>query len=393
LNKNILNTGVQVFINNNLNTDILSVALSKPVFEGISQQELLQQLEAKKKCRLKLPTWYHTPGIFYPKKVSIEQSSSEKTARYKAGLVSGKRLADLSGGFGVDAYFFSKVMEQVSHCEIDEELHSIVTHNYGVLGSSNIETHHRDGIGFIKNCTTSFDWIYLDPSRRDPTQKRVFLLSDCSPNVVEHLDLLFEKGDRILLKTAPLLDITAGMQELRNVTEIHIVAVNNEVKELLWILDRQVTAGETLVKTINFTNHGEEVFSFPWEQEKRTLCGYSEPLTFLYEPNAAIMKSGGYKVLGHSLGLKKLQEHSHLYTCHARIPFPGRAFKVLEVLPATKTNLKKLSGTKANITTRNYPESVARLRKRLKIKEGGDTYLFFTTDHHGRHMALYCEKA
>ena len=393
MNKNILNTGVQVFINNNLNADILSVALSKPQFEGISQLELLQQLEAKKKCRLKLPTWYHTPGIFYPKKVSIEQSSSEKTAQYKAGLVNGKRLADLSGGFGVDAYFFSKVMEQVIHCEIDEELHTIVTHNYNILESSNIETHHGDGIDFIKNCTAPLDWIYLDPSRRDPTQKRVFLLSDCSPNVVEHLDLLFEKGDRILLKTAPLLDITAGIQELKYVSEIHVVAVHNEVKELLWILDRQFTAGETPVKSINFTNHGEEVFTYIWEQERGTPSGYSEPLSYIYEPNAAIMKSGGYKALGHSLGLKKLQEHSHLYTSHTLVPFPGRAFKVLEVLPATKMNLRKLSGTKANITTRNYPESVARLRKRLKIKEGGDTYLFFTTDLYGRHIALYCEKA
>jgi hypothetical protein len=196
-----------------------------------------------------------------------------------------------------------------------------------------------------------------------------------------------------LLKTAPLLDITAGIQELKYVSEIHVVAVHNEVKELLWILDRQVTSGETPVKSINFTNHGEEVFTYIWEQERGTPSGYSEPLSYIYEPNAAIMKSGGYKALGHSLGLKKLQEHSHLYTSHTLIPFPGRAFKVLEVLPATKMNLRKLSGTKANITTRNYPESVARLRKRLKIKEGGDTYLFFTTDLYGRHIALYCEKA
>ncbi len=392
MNKNILNTGVQVFIDNNLNTDILSVLLGKPHFEGLSQKELAEQIESKKKCKNKLPAWYNTPNIYYPKKLHIEQSSSEITAKYKAGIVSGKLLLDLTGGFGVDSYYFSYKIDEVVHCEWNKELHEITSYNYGVLKRSNIHTHHIDGLAFLENTNLAFDWIYLDPSRRDDSKKKVFQLSDCTPDISKNLELIFKKGVHVLLKTSPLLDIASGMQELKNVREIHIVAVNNEVKELLWILDANTPVTPVSIKTINLTKDGNEIFDFRLLTERDTKVNYSSPMKFLYEPNAAIMKSGAFKTIGNTYGVMKLHEHSHLYTSSELIEFPGRAFEIIKQVPYNKKALKDLSIEKANITTRNFPESVAVIRKRFKISDGGEVFLFFTTNVLGKRIVLQCKK-
>ena len=393
MNKNILNTGVQVFINNNLNTDILSVLLSRPTFEGISQKELVQQLESKNKARTKLPTWYNSPGIFYPPKLHIEQTSSEITARYKSALVAGKTLADLTGGFGVDSYFFSQKISKIIHCELSAELSEIAAHNFSILGISNVETHNADGIEFLKKHTQVLDWIYLDPGRRDDSRNKVYKLEDCTPNILLYLDLLFRHSKNILLKTSPLLDITAGLTALKGVQEIHVIAVQNEVKELLWVLKNQTVPRELPIKSINITNKGNEVFNFVWEEEKQATSEFSHPLRYLYEPNAAILKTGAFKSLGVHLGIKKLQEHSHLYTSEELIEFPGRTFEILEVIPYNNKNMRAFKGVKANVTTRNFPESVSKLRKDYKILDGGEGYFFFTTDYKDDRILIRCRKA
>ncbi len=392
MNKNILNTGVQVFIENYLNADILSVMLSKPRFKDISQKELVQQIESKKKAQSKLPTWFNTPGIYYPNKLHIAQTSSEITARYKATLVDGKTLADLTGGFGVDAYFFSQKIARVYHFEWDKELCQIVSYNSSILRVANMETHCSDGIEFLKSTDLRFDWIYVDPSRRDVSKNKVYKLEDCTPNISLHLDRIFSRTKHLLLKTSPLLDITAGIIELQHVHEMHVVAVNNEVKELLWILKNSPAPKDLPIKTINITNTGDEVFNFYWQKEKHALSDFSMPLRYLYEPNAALLKSGGFKVLGATLGLNKLQEHSHLYTANTRMEFPGRTFEILKVIPYNKKNMKAFKSKKANITTRNFPVSVAQLRKQYKILDGGDEYLFFTTDCTGERILIQCHK-
>ncbi len=392
MNKNILNTGVQVFIENNLNADILSVMLSKPTFKDISQKELVQQIESKKKAQSKLPTWFNTPLIYYPNKLHIEQTSSEITARYKANLVNGKTLADLTGGFGVDAFFFSQKMTRVYHCEWDKELCQIVSHNSSKLGIDNLESQCIDGIEFLKNTDLKFDWIYVDPGRRDISKNKVYKLEDCTPNISLHIDLIFSRTDQLLIKTSPLLDITAGLLELLQVHEIHVVAVNNEVKELLWILKNAPAPKELPIKTINHTSKGDEVFNFYWQKEKQAISDFSKPLRYLYEPNAALLKSGGFKILGTSLGLNKLHEHSHLYTSNTLIEFPGRTFEILQTIPYNKRNMKAFKSMKANITTRNFPETVAQLRKQYKILDGGDLYLFFTTDCTEERILIKCRK-
>ncbi len=392
MNKEILNTGVQYFINENYNTDIMSVLLKKPVFAGVSQKELAEQLEAKKKCQHKLPLWFETPQIYYPKKLNIEQTSSEETARYKTTITEGKSLVDLTGGFGVDSYFFGQKFNTVFHCELNSCLSEIVAHNFKILDAKNIEIISNDGLNFLQEENHHFDWVYVDPSRRNDLKGKVFRLSDCSPNVVDHLKLLFRKTENVLLKTSPLLDISAGIAELRFVKEIHVVAVNNEVKELLWVLKKDFSQTIT-IKTINLKNSKNEIFNFKWGNEKKTVSNYSQPLVYLYEPNVSILKSGAFKLTGNAFSLFKLHEHTHLYTSNELVSFPGRRFKILASVPYNKKKLRAMKIEKANITLRNFPESVKSIRTKFKIKDGGETYLFFTTDHEGKYVVLECAKA
>lgn len=369
----------------------MSVLLKKPIFEGISNHELAQQLEARKKCEKKLPFWFGTPRIYYPNKLNIEQTSSEITARYKSEIVSGKSLLDATGGFGVDSYYFSQKIAQVFHCEIDENLSEIAGHNFEVLGAENIKTVPTDGMEFLKDAETRFDWIYLDPSRRNDSKGKVFHLSDCTPNVLDDLELLFTKSNNILIKTSPLLDFSMGIAELKNVQEIHVIAVNNEVKELLWVL-RKGYAAEIAVKTINLSKTGKQTFEFMVHEEKNASPTYSLPLSYIYVPNAAVLKSGAFQMVANRYRLNKLHVNTHLYTSDSLIDFPGKRFKLDDAVPYSKGNMKRLGIDKANIGIRNFSESVAEIRKKFKITDGGDRYLFFVTDSNDVRTVLCCTK-
>ncbi|MGB5435035.1 MAG: class I SAM-dependent methyltransferase [Maribacter sp.] len=355
----------------------MSVVLKGSPFPDISPQELAEQIQAKKKCEKKLPTWFHTPKIHYPNKMNIEQCSSEITAEYKAQLVGGKTLVDLTGGLGVDAYFFSKKTSTVFHCEIDENLSEIAAYNFGILGADNVQVNPVDGMIFLQESNRKFDWLYLDPSRRSDNNNKVFLLSDCTPNITEHLSLLLNKANRILVKTSPLLDLTIGLKQLEHVKEIHIVAVNNEVKEVLWVLQGQKET-KIRVKTINLMESKTQKFDFDLSEEKDTIAQLGWPLSYIYEPNAALLKSGAFKLITAKLAVQKLHEHSHLYTSNDLMEFPGRVFRIEKVLAYTKKELRSFVGTKANVAVRNFPESVSQIRKKYKIKDGGDVYLYFT---------------
>jgi len=369
----------------------MSVLLKKSNFDAISSKELAQQIEGKKKCAVKLPTWFRTAEIYFPSKLNIEQSSSENTAIYKAGLLSGKSLLDVTGGFGVDGYFFSQRIPEVILCEISKELSEITAHNLKVLGADGIKIVNTDGIEYLKKSDKIYDWIYIDPSRRDKTKGKVFKLSDCSPDITEHLDLLKEKSKAILLKTSPLLDIAMGLKELKSVEEIHVVALNNDVKEILWVLKDQYLA-EPLIKTINIKKPRDEFFAFKRSSEYLTKSDFSGPLDFLYEPNAAILKAGAFKTIGNEFHLKKLHEHTHLYTSEKLVKFPGRVFKILSVNPYNKKSIAALNIGKANVTIRNFPISVADIRKKHKIPEGGELYLFFVKDLNNKLQILKCVK-
>lgn len=387
----ILNTEIQEFISSNLNSDINSLLLKGTNFPTLETKDIIEQIEAKKRSEKKLPTWFNAKNIYYPNKLNIEQTSSEITAQYKSGLISGDSIIDLTGGFGVDCYYFSKVFKTVFHCEINKSLSEIINHNYKQLNINNIISKKIDGIEFLKTAIKIFDWIYIDPSRRHDSKGKVFFLNDCLPNVPEHLDLLFEHTKNIMIKTSPLLDLSVGISELKYVKTIHIVSVNNEVKELLWILEHGFDS-DISIKTANIKKENVEYFNFSMEREKSLESKYSRPLTYLYEPNGAILKAGAFDAISNQLHVYKLHKHSHLYTNEAIIDFPGRCFKIENIIPYSKKELKNLAISKANITTRNFPETVEKLREKFKIKDGGDNYLFFTTDLNSDKIVIISSK-
>ncbi|PQJ81313.1 THUMP-like domain-containing protein [Polaribacter glomeratus] len=390
MNLAILHPKVQQFIVDNLKSNITKLILKGSLFVEVSVQELANQILAKQKAEHKLPTWFTAKNIYYPPKISIEQTSSESTAAYKAKLVSGNCLVDITGGFGIDCFYFAMQFKNVTHCEINTELSTIVHHNYQQLNLKNIDTFTGDGIDFLKETTQLFDCIYIDPSRRSDTKGKVFLLKDCLPNVPENIDFLFTKTNQILLKNSPILDISSAISELKFVKEIHIIAIKNEVKELLFLLEKNYEK-DIRIKTINLINDDSQKFEFNFNEEVKS--NYSQPLTYLYEPNAAILKSGGFHQISTQLNLFKIHQHSHLYTSEKLIDFPGRSFKVSTVLKYDKKKIKSLlPNNKANITTRNFPKTVAQIRKETNLKDGGTNYLFFTTDNKNDLQVIICKK-
>ncbi|WP_299122670.1 RsmD family RNA methyltransferase [uncultured Winogradskyella sp.] len=391
MNLDILNIEIQEFINANLKSDISNLLLKGVSFDGIETKSIIEQIEAKKRCEKKLPTWFNAANIYYPNKLNIEQTSSEITAKYKANLVSGKSLIDLTGGLGVDAYYFSKQIENVIHCEINTELSDIAKHNYKALNVSNITCKNDSGIEVLKELDQHFDWIYIDPSRRDDSKKKVFLISDCTPNVKTFQTLFLKYAKHVMIKTSPLLDISATLSDLKHTKEIHVVALNNEVKELLWVLERNYE-GNVIIKTVNLQKDKIQNFEFHFENETITNPNYSEPLTYLYEPNSAILKAGAFNSISEQLELNKLHKHSHLYTSDVLVDFPGRRFKIEKKLAFNKKAFAKEKISKANVTTRNFPLTVGDIRKKLKIKDGGSVYVFFTTDLNDEKIILVCSK-
>jgi hypothetical protein len=297
----------------------------------------------------------------------------------------------LTGGFGIDDYYFAKKLKTVVHCEINPELSNIVKHNFEQLNIKNISCYSGDSSAILAKLNTEWDWIYIDPSRRNDAKGKVFMLKDCLPNVPEHLNSFFEHSDKILIKTAALLDISVGLSELKNVKTIHIVALENEVKELLWEIHKDYN-GKINIKTVNILKEKMDVFEFILDENPESAT-YSLPKTYLYEPNSAIMKSGGFDEVGTFYKLNKLHKHSHLYTNSEIISFPGRIFEIEHSIPYHKNEMKSfLENKQANITTRNFPDTVESIRKKWKIKEGGNQYCFFTTDENNDKIVLICRK-
>lgn len=388
-NQALLKEEVEDFLRKNLQKDLPSLLLKGSPFPEISIQELGTQLNGLQIARKKFPELFQTSGILYPPKLNLEQTSSEVTAKYKAELVSGKNAIDMTGGMGIDSYFLSKQFQQFDYCEINSELAQLAAHNFKTLQTP-IEVHTENGLHFLAETAETYDWIYTDPARRDEHGGKVFRFSDCTPDIPANLELLFQRTNNILIKSSPMMDISAGIKELDSVAEVHIVAVENEVKELLWILHKNL-AEKPKIKTINFEKKAVQSFeassSEVWEME------FSAPQTYLFEPNAAIQKSGLFAELAHQTQTKKLHPNSHIFTSEDIIDFPGRKFQIIDSMAFNNNDLKKkLKGVKANVTTRNFPESVENIRKKFKIKEGGKTYLFFTTGPGEQKLVIFCEK-
>lgn len=383
------------FIEENVRADVRSLALQAKKYPQVDMAMAVVQIAGRQIAEAKVPSWYRTEGLLYPKHLSMEQCSSEVTAFYKAGLVEGETFADLTGGFGIDCSFLSRKFKQADYVERQEELCELAEHNFPLLGL-NIRVHNEDGVTYL-NQMQPVDCLFLDPARRDGHGGKTVAISDCEPDVSALEELLVEKARTVMVKLSPMLDLSLALKTLKHVHEVHVVSVNNECKELLLLLRKEPVSSEIKIHCEQIVNTCErQHFVFTQEQERASDCPLATQVeTYLYEPNASILKAGAYRSLTQAYPLKKLHTSSHLYTSPDFIEgFPGRKFKVEAISNFGKKELKAfLQGMeKANLTIRNFPSSVAELRKRLKLKEGGEDYLFATTLADESKALIKCRK-
>ncbi|MFT2007331.1 THUMP-like domain-containing protein [Pontibacter sp. 13R65] len=382
------------FIQEHQQEQVSRLMLQASRYPALPVLELVQQIQARQKAASKLPAWVANPDLVFPVALSVEQSSSEATAAYKASLVSGQLLIDLTGGFGVDSYFFAKNFARVLHVEQQQDLSEVAAHNFALLQAHNIQAVPATADSFLQNFDGLADVMYLDPARRGGRDERVHLLQDCEPDVLHLLPTLLQKAHAVFLKTSPMLDIDLALQQLQLVTKVWVVAVQNECKEVLYLL-KNTPETHPEITAVNLLPGGQvQSISFSEEQEQAAAVSYADAKAYIYEPNTAILKAGAYKYLAQTYQLEKLHPNSHLYTSNSLLlQFPGRIFRCLSTNRYNKKELLRLlPDKKANITARNFPESVAEIRRKTGIKEGGKKYLFFTTDMHQKPVVLICEK-
>jgi len=391
----------QEFILTHENDDVRELALR---YSREDIPFLLAQIEGLQIAKDKIPSWYSNNEIIYPAHLSLEQASSEMTAEYKKSLFAkrgedpgdlmGKEcLVDLTGGLGVDFSFLSACFRNAVYVEQNAELCEIAEHNFRILGLKNATVINERSEIFLSRMP-EVDLAYLDPSRRDSAGRKVFRIEDCSPNVSEIRDLLLKKSSLLLIKYSPMLDISLAVATLGNVREVHIVSVENECKELLFILAGET--GQCVYHAVNLKKNGEkDHFSFTLEEEKRDAVLTSQPGKYLYEPNASLLKAGAFNAVTKCYKVKKLHKSSHLYTSDEPVPgFPGRIFEIENVFVPNKKNIRQFVAEtkKANITVRNFPMNVAQIRQKTGLKEGGDLYLFATTLAGEQKMWVVCRK-
>ena len=387
------------FIEENLKADVRSLALQAKKYPQVDMAMAVVQIAGRQIAEAKLPSWYRVEGLLYPKHLSMEQCSSEVTALYKASLVEGETFADLTGGFGIDCSFLSRRFKKADYVERQAELCELARHNFPLLGLE-IDVHNEDGVEYLKRMQP-VDCLFLDPARRDGHGGKTVAISDCEPDVSALEDLLVEKAKTVMVKLSPMLDLSLALRDLKYVREIHVVSTDNECKELLLILQKSPISSQVSIHCINALGASNgcriyQEYTFTQEQERTSDCLLAKEVgTYLYEPNASILKAGAYRSLTQAYPIEKLHVSSHLYTSSRFIEdFPGRRFQVEAVSSFGKKELKSfLQGMeKANLTIRNFPSSVAELRKRLKLKEGGEDYIFATTLADESKILIRCKK-
>lgn len=392
-----MNQATLDFIREHAEADVRQLALRKLKNPEVDLMYALEQIAGRQKARIKIPSWAVKDGMIYPPHLSMEQCSSEQTARYKAGIAGkGELFVDLTAGFGVDTAFIAEGFRRVASVERQERLCQIAAENHKRLGLKQIEVICGDGIAYLHQMSHA-DLLFMDPARRDAHGGRTYDISDCEPNVLELIGEMTEKADRVMLKLSPMLDWRKAVEDLQSrkvspvfVNEVHILSVANECKELLLI----VTKNEKPLRVYCVNN--DDVFDYLAGQLRQPIiCSRITKPCFLYEPNASLMKAGCFGEISERYQLAQLDDNSHLFVADREIPdFPGRCFVVEQMTSMNKREMKQaLAGiTKANIAVRNFPLSVADLRKRLNIKDGGDVFIFATTVANQGHQLFICRK-
>lgn len=377
MNKKLISKEVQDYINANLKADLHSFLFKKSPFQEVSVQEIAQQIKGKQIAEKKFP-FLLKDGILFPPHLNLEQASSQTTAEYKSELVTGDSFIDLTSGLGIDSYFLSKIFEKITLIEQDEQLSELVKYNWTILNRKAIFLNQKLE-DFLETNNQNFDVVYLDPARRDDKKNKVFLLQDLSPNILEIQNKLLEIGKTVIIKLSPLIDLKYLISELPNIYRIDIVAVKNEVKEVLIFLSEKYFNESLEIKCINLESK-ESAFISNFEVENNSKTEFSEPLKYLYIPNNSILKAGFFNSLVQKFNVKKLHPNTHLYTSAEKIiDFPGR---ILEILEVNSKDLKK--GEQYNIISKNYPLKPEEIKKKYKLKDGGNQYLIFTQSQKGK---------
>ena len=396
-----MNTATRDFIEKHLKDDVRSLALSK-FPEDVDKTLALNQIEARQILSKKVPSWASNPDLLFPKHLSIEQCSSELTAKYKVSIIEGGDVfVDLTGGLGIDSYFLSQRFKTSYYVENQKELCDLAEHNFGVLGRK-INVINSDAESFLNDLTSRRDnarvVLYLDPARRDVYNRKMVSLHDCSPDVIDLQNILLKNAKNVLIKVSPMLDISLITNELKNISEIHIVSVKNECKEVLIKIEPSFD-GDIKYFCVNFVgNDLKSVQSFEFSESSEIFESSKFAPTihhYLYEPNASLMKSGAFKLISQRFGIDKLHINSHLYTSENLIPdFPGRVFEVVGFAHFNKKIKKELlkNVSEASVSTRNFPLSANDLRKSLNLKESDKNYVFGTTTMGENKIIILCRK-
>lgn len=383
------------FIREHLHDNPGELILKAGKFKGLDVKKLAVQIQSRQKALKKLPEWSANEKLIFPPALSVEQCSSEATAHYKAGIVSGNTLIDITGGMGIDCYYMSRSFSETHYFEQQPEVAAAAAYNFAQLGASRIHVRAGESLHALQDGLTA-NWLYADPARRDANKEKVVRLADCTPDVAGNAALLFKATPNILIKTSPLLDIDLASKELQKLREVHVMGYEQECKELLFVLDREMSEQDFKIKIRIIDAAGQPIhqLDFDREGERSAPVSYSKPLGFLYEPHAAVLKAGAFKTLCTRFNVQKLAMHSQLYTSEGYIgDFPGRSFKIVAVCkPDIREISRHIAGDKANITTRNFPAKPEELRKKWKLKDGGDHYLFATTLADQSKVVIVCVK-
>lgn len=373
--KRLADPEVQDFIFEHEKDDEDKLVLKHKDILGVPSSAIASQIKARKRSSYKIPLYHKTKGIVYPPTLNLEQSSSEATARFKAHTVSkwitsNKKFCDLTGGFGIDSFFLSSLFPYCDFSEPQKDILDLAKQNHRLLGAINLHYHNKDAVEFLTDSGKHYDLIYLDPSRRSTTQKKVFRFADCVPDVIDLKGELYHHTDRVMIKASPLLDIQQGLKDLQCVGRVIVLSVDHECKELLFLCDRYFD-GEAHIECYDIPNNFDgrrspAGFEFRFSEERTTAVRFSDPKKFIYEPNPSILKGGAFKSIASVFDLHKIQTNTHLYTNDQLVnDFPGRIFHVKDVAKPDK----------ANIIVRNYPMTVEEVKKKTGIKDGGDLYL------------------
>jgi len=385
-----MNEATLEFIRIHADEDVRQLAFLGKKNPEVDMAYALDQIAGRQKARVKIPSWASIDGIVYPPHISMEQCSSEQTARYKASIAgNGDKIVDLTAGFGVDMAFMSAGFKQAVHVEMQPQLCAISSENYKHLGLNHVQVVCSDGVGYLHQMEHA-DLIFIDPARRDRHGARTYGIADCTPNVLEIIDEMLQKADRVMIKLSPMLDWQKTVADVGNVSQVHIVSVGNECKELLLEVKKEK---DEKVKV--FCVNDDQVFSYEIGETHPFTPSPLHSFTFLYEPNASVMKASCFNLISHRFGITQPDANSHLFLSDKIVDgFPGRGFVIQRVSTMNKRELKEALACidKANIATRNFPLSVADLRKRLKLKDGGDVYIFATTDAKKGHLVMVCRK-